>query len=134
AARKGIVIQNNIAAATMVNADKDMFALIIRNLLGNAIKYSFKNGVVELNAMEENGQITFSVKDNGGGIADKKLLHINAPTALSIESSMGTDNEKGTGLGLMLCKTFASLMNGKIVAKSEPKKGSEFLLTLPNAD
>lgn len=132
AARKGIIIHNNIAAASMAYADKDMFALVIRNLLSNAIKYSFKNGTVELNAREENGQITFSVKDNGGGITNEKLLHINASKAMSIESSMGTENEKGTGLGLMLCKTFASLMNGQIIAKSEPQKGSEFLLTLPN--
>ncbi|MBC7586970.1 MAG: tetratricopeptide repeat-containing sensor histidine kinase [Chitinophagaceae bacterium] len=129
---KGIIIQNNIPPQMNAAADKDMLTVIVRNLLGNAIKYS-KDGLIELNAFEEKNKTIISVKDNGAGITEKKLLQINANSTMSIESSAGTQNEKGTGLGLMLCKTFASLMHGSIVAKSTLKKGSEFLLILEQA-
>lgn len=129
---KGIIIQNNIPPQMNAAADKDMLTVIVRNLVGNAIKYS-KDGLIELNAFEEKNKTIISVKDNGAGITEKKLLQINANSTMSIESCAGTQNEKGTGLGLMLCKTFASLMHGSIVAKSTLKKGSEFLLILEQA-
>ena len=132
AASKGVTINNKISNDVQVLADKDMLALILRNLIGNAVKYSAINGVIELNATKNNGQTIFSVKDNGGGITEKKLLQINANSATSIESSAGTQNEKGTGLGLMLSKTFADIMKGNIQAKNTVNKGCEFLLTLPN--
>ena len=134
ASKKNVIIQHSIPADVQVMADKDMLALIVRNLIGNAIKFSFSNGVVELEAGTVNGQTVFSVRDHGVGIKENKLQLINAPTAISIESSAGTQNEKGTGLGLMLCKTFASLMEGSIVARNAKDGGTEFQLMLKNED
>jgi signal transduction histidine kinase len=134
ASKKNVIIQHSIPADVQVMADKDMLALIVRNLIGNAIKFSFMDGVVELGTMVENGQTIFSVKDHGIGIKEEKMKLINASAAMSIESSAGTQNEKGTGLGLMLCKTFASLMEGAIVARNAKDGGTEFKLMLKNKD
>jgi signal transduction histidine kinase len=108
-----------------------MFALIIRNLVANAIKFSKKNGTVELYDLDENDQVVISVKDSGMGIAADKLSQINTYENALIESTAGTQNEKGTGIGIMLCKTFAKLINGKLIAESQPGNGSEFKLSLP---
>lgn len=131
AALKGILISNNIREETIAEVDTEMFALIIRNLVANAIKFSKKNGTVTLFDLEQNGQMVVAVKDTGTGISEDKLAQINADENTLIESTIGTKNEKGTGIGIMLCKTFAKLINGKLMAQSEPGNGTEFKLTLP---
>jgi signal transduction histidine kinase len=131
AALKGITILNTIRKETEASVDTEMFALIIRNLVANAIKFSKKNGTVELYDLDENDQVVISVKDSGMGIAADKLSHINTYENALIESTAGTQNEKGTGIGIMLCKTFAKLINGKLIAESQPGNGSEFKLSLP---
>ncbi|MBP6618986.1 MAG: tetratricopeptide repeat-containing sensor histidine kinase, partial [Leadbetterella sp.] len=127
---KGIVINNRISETATALVDKDMLSLIVRNLLANAIKFSPKNGKIEISAYEQNNAIKVAIKDNGKGMSIEKLQQINDPKNQLIESSMGTQNEKGTGMGLMLSKTFAKLINGRLTAESTENEGSVFTLEL----
>ncbi|MBP8156697.1 MAG: HAMP domain-containing histidine kinase, partial [Leadbetterella sp.] len=127
---KGIVINNLISESSTALLDSDMLSLIVRNLLANAIKFSPKNGKIEISAYEQNNAIKVAIKDNGKGMSIEKLQQINDPKNQLIESSMGTQNEKGTGMGLMLSKTFAKLINGRLTAESTENEGSVFTLEL----
>jgi signal transduction histidine kinase len=108
-----------------------MIKTILRNLISNAIKFTHKNGKVEVKAMIINNQVEISVSDSGIGMTKEtiaKLFRIDANL-----STPGTENEKGTGLGLFLCKEFIEKHGGKIWAESESGKGSVFKLVLPSA-
>ena len=129
AGNKGIEIFTDIDEPTMVYADKNIFNTIIRNLISNAIKYTHFGGEIEITAKKRKNDIKISVIDNGMGISKElqsKLFIINLEETLA-----GTNNEKGTGLGLMICKEFVEKSNGKIWVKSELKKGSNFSFSLP---
>ena len=108
-----------------------MFDTIIRNLLSNAIKFSQNNSEVLIKSVNNktDGNIQISVIDNGIGISNEnmnKLFKID-----SYISTLGVNDEKGTGLGLILCKEFVEKHNGKIWVESEIGKGSAFHFTLP---
>jgi signal transduction histidine kinase len=110
-------------------ADKNMIRTILRNLITNAVKFTHKNGQVQVNAINYNDNIEISVSDNGIGMSKEtiaKLFRIDANL-----STRGTENEKGTGLGLFLCKEFAEKHNGNIWVESEEGKGSTFKFLLP---
>lgn len=110
-------------------ADLNMVGTILRNLISNAIKYSFENGYVKISAIRENGQIKIDVSDNGVGISEMSLQKIfNMDEYISTK---GTNNEKGNGLGLKICKEFVEMNQGSLFIKSEEKKGSVFSFTLP---
>lgn len=126
---KKISLVNNIKKDLHVYADKEMITTVIRNLISNAIKFTNENGLIELNADKKGYFIWISVKDNGIGIENKnipKLFVINEKL-----STTGTFGEKGTGLGLILCKEFVEKNNGKICVESELGKGSSFIFTIP---
>ncbi|MEO7530646.1 MAG: ATP-binding protein, partial [Sediminibacterium sp.] len=112
--KKKIGLINNIEKNIAVMGDQNMIELIVRNLLNNAIKFSHAGSELQLALHKENNQVIFSVKDAGVGMDEAKVAHINGGSTNSISSSMGTGKEKGTGLGLMLCKHFAMLMHGSI--------------------
>ena len=133
AAAKGIAIINNIHPDTLAKVDTEMLSLIIRNLVANAIKFCKQNGTIELNCKAEKDKILLSVKDDGVGISADKIKQINDPESTLINTTTGTQREKGTGMGLMLCKTFAKLINGKLTAQSTENEGSEFVLELEKA-
>jgi PAS domain S-box-containing protein len=129
AVRKKISITNRISDELMVNADSDMLKTIFRNLLSNAIKFTPSNGKVVLNAVENDDKVEISIKDNGRGMSNEnlgKLFKLDAS-----HSTHGTENEEGTGLGLILCKEFVEKHGGTITAESELGKGSTFKFTLP---
>lgn len=131
---KKLSVYNEIEIGSMALADKNMVELIVRNMLTNAIKYSSANGKIIFSTRESNGKIIFSVQDEGLGMDAEKMNLFNAPDKKPLKSTMGTAREKGTGLGLLLCKTFASLMQGNIqVAKNNNGNGLVFELTLPLA-
>ena len=112
-----------------VFADKNMLISIIRNLLNNAIKFTPDYGTVEIESNLVGQNIEISVKDSGVGIPQKdikKLFKIDQSF-----STYGTRNEKGTGLGLILCKEFVEKNGGKLKVESEPGKGSKFTFTIP---
>ena len=134
AIKKSITIQNKLSSSIYVYTDKNMLLTILRNLISNAIKFTPENGKVIISAKpivdEKNRSfIEVSVKDNGIGIKpdiQSTLFDIATNT-----SSAGTNNESGTGLGLILCNEFILKHGGKIWVKSESNMGSEFIFTLP---
>ncbi|HNV53273.1 MAG TPA: HAMP domain-containing sensor histidine kinase, partial [Tenuifilaceae bacterium] len=129
AEQKGISLQNSIPNTLNAHADKDMIKIVLRNLVSNAIKFTDKEGFVEISSKLKDKEVSISVTDNGVGIsADDigKLFDIS-----SNFSTKGTNEEKGTGLGLSLCKEFVEMNNGKIWVKSELGKGSNFSFSLP---
>ena len=134
AERKSIFLINNLPDSLFLKADKNMLSTIIRNLISNAIKFTNRGGIVEIEAKEvvrknTTKMLEFSVKDNGVGISEEvqsKLFDIS-----EISSTKGTENEKGTGLGLILCKEFTERHNGTIWVESEPGSGSRFIFTIP---
>ncbi len=125
---KQIAIINFIPENLIVVADEDMLKTIFRNLVSNALKFTSANGKVEIKAVSTAHSIEISVKDTGTGIKQEdigKLFKID-----SNFSKRGTENEKGTGLGLMLCKEFVEKHGGKIWVESEEGKGSKFCFSL----
>jgi len=129
AAIKGISVVNSIKKATMIFADQNMLDSILRNLILNAIKFSYKGGKVKISAIEREHEIEVSVKDNGVGISPENQVAIFKIDKHTI--TLGTDNEQGTGLGLILCKDFVTRHNGSIWVESTPGSGSTFFFSLP---
>ena len=130
ALKKDIVLTININENIAVKADMDMLRLIIRNLLNNAIKFTPAGGKIELTAIKQDADCVISVKDNGIGIPANKHGDI---FSLKANSTYGTENEKGTGLGLVLCKDYTLLQNGKIWFTSTEGVGTTFFVSLPCA-
>ena len=129
---KNIQLTNNINSGTYVRADGDLVKTVLLNLINNAIKFTHSGGKIDLSAYENNKAIEVSVTDNGIGI-DANFV---STLFKSVEaySSIGTSDEKGTGLGLMVCKEFVELNGGKIWVESEIGKGSRFTFTLPYSE
>jgi signal transduction histidine kinase len=119
-------IQNNIS----VYCDADMLKTILRNLISNAIKFTNKRGLIELNAEVNPGDTTVSVSDNGIGMSPDKIKKLFDISQIQT-SSLGTANETGTGFGLLLCKEFVEKHGGEIWVESRCGKGSVFKFTMP---
>jgi len=129
AVNKDVSIVNEVMTGTFVLADVEMLKTIFRNLISNAIKFSFTGGKVIIAAREERDFIRFSVEDSGVGMAEddvKKLFRIDAN-----HTTLGTHSEKGTGLGLLLCKEFVDKHHGYIKVESASGKGAKLIFTLP---
>jgi len=129
--QKNIQINHSIEPQQLIWTDKEMLALILRNLLSNAIKFSFSDSVIHVDCNLINREVLITITDVGTGLSNVKLAEINSETALAIDSSYGTKNEKGTGLGLLLSKTFAVMLRGKISAQKNDPSGTKFILMLP---
>jgi signal transduction histidine kinase len=126
---KNIELRNNVNDLITVVADKNMLRTILRNLITNAVKFTHRDGKVEVDAIVYPGHVEVTVSDNGIGmpkVTMAKLFRIDANL-----STRGTENEKGTGLGLFLCKEFVEKHGGKIWVVSEENKGSVFHFILP---
>jgi PAS domain S-box-containing protein len=128
-AQKNITIFNEADKNIFVNADINMLSGILRNLIVNAIKFSNRGGMVWINAELKDGSVIVSVKDNGVGMNDEiKRKIFRADT---MYTTYGTEKERGTGLGLLLCREFIEKHNGRIWVESEPGKGSTFFFSIP---
>jgi len=127
---KNIKLNVIIADDIIVLADVDMLQLIIRNLLYNALKFTPKGGVVDIVASTVYDKCIISIIDNGVGMSKNTQ---EEAFSLKIKSTYGTDNENGTGLGLVLCKEYTELQGGKIWFSSELNVGSVFNILLPLA-
>ena len=128
ARQKDIEMKNNIENHYLVLAEEDMINSVIRNLLTNAIKFTQKGGRIEVSAEPEGNRLLISVSDNGIGM-DKDTLR-TIFDIVSKKSRPGTNEEEGTGLGLILAKEFVEKNGGEISVSSEPGKGSIFTFSL----
>jgi len=124
AIQKRISINTDLPDKVFAHADQSMFKTVIRNLISNAIKYTKIGGKVLISLKELSEYIEVSVADNGIGIKKEQLEQLFRID--QNQSTRGTQNEKGTGLGLILCEEFVKRHGGKIWAESEPDKGSCF--------
>lgn len=128
--KKGIKLYMDVKKGTEAYFDVNMINTVVRNLISNSIKFTENGGFIRISALKTpDNMIMVSIKDSGVGmtkdIADK-LFRIDVNV-----STIGTNKEKGTGLGLILCKEFVDKHNGKIWVESESGKGSTFHFTLP---
>ncbi|MCK5817193.1 MAG: tetratricopeptide repeat protein [Candidatus Marinimicrobia bacterium] len=126
--RKQVTISME-APSIAVMVDENMLHTIIQNLISNAIKYSHPGGKITIVAKEKGKQLEISIRDQGVGMDEdtlNNLFHIDQTV-----SELGTDGEKGTGLGLILSKEFVERHRGKIFAESEKGKGSTFTISIP---
>ncbi|MDL2330932.1 hybrid sensor histidine kinase/response regulator [Odoribacter sp. OttesenSCG-928-A06] len=131
AKNKNITLNNQVDKSIIVHGDEDMIKTVLRNLISNAIKFTFPGGEINLSVTENKQQVEIAVADTGRGIKkeyQKKLLKEGMK-----ETQYGTKNEKGSGLGLILCRDFVRMNHGKFYFTSEEGKGSTFYFTLPKA-
>lgn len=131
AQQKRIAIVSDFKNAGPVWADREMLTLVLRNLLSNAIKFSYPDSTIRIGYTQAGREQVICITDNGMGLTEEQLAKINAAEVQSIESSYGTQMEKGTGLGLLLSKSFLSMMQGRIVAENNATGGCSFRIILP---
>jgi signal transduction histidine kinase/Tfp pilus assembly protein PilF len=126
--QKQLLVENNILPDVTVNADREMIQIILRNLVSNAVKFTNPKGSIRISSRIEGGNINICVTDTGIGIKETDLDKIFSFTS---HTTLGTDNEKGTGIGLKICKDFIELNNGRIWVESKEGLGSMFCISLP---
>jgi len=129
AEQKNISLENTISHSLLVYADEFMLDTIVRNLISNAIKFTNYGGTVSISAEEIEDMINVTVADTGIGMTAEEvanLFHIDAP-----HSEIGTNGERGTGLGLLLCHELALKQGGMLQVESEPQRGSRFIVSVP---
>ncbi len=130
ASRKGITLHHHFTDDMVILADQDMLNLIVRNILYNAIKFTPNAGEIKFIAQQQDDRCLISIGDNGQGIPAEKHDQL---FDFSTDSSFGTNNEQGTGIGLMLCREYTLLQNGEIWFESEEGRGTTFYLSFPIA-
>lgn len=128
---KGVRIVNAVPDEAIVWADKDQVRLVTRNLVSNALKFTSAEGQVTIGAVVFKDTVRVFVRDTGVGIASDDLAKLFVKE--SLWSVKGTNNEKGLGLGLLLCKEFIEKNNGTLEVKSQPGFGTEITFILPIA-
>lgn len=132
AANKEIQIKSEVVDDIYVQADEDMLNTIIRNLITNAIKFTPKGGTITIAAKEVGKYAEISVEDTGVGMSEATMANLFRLD--TTHSTLGTNQEAGTGLGLILCKEFVEKHDGKIWVESKLGVGSKFIFYLPLAD
>ncbi|MBL7761476.1 MAG: tetratricopeptide repeat-containing sensor histidine kinase [Sediminibacterium sp.] len=131
AQQKRIQILYDFEKASPVWADREMLTLVLRNLLSNAIKFSYPDSTIQVTYTQTGSEQEICITDTGTGLTAEQLESINGVQVQAVESRYGTQMEKGTGLGLMLSKSFLELMQGRIVAANNATGGSSFRVILP---
>jgi len=130
AKEKSIILKSRLNMNDVAFADKDTITTVIRNLLSNAVKFTPNNGEVTIWSNSKNDVIELYTTDTGIGISKEnlsKLFQVDKNI-----STKGTNQESGTGLGLIICKEFVEKNNGSIRVESEINTGTSFIVTLPN--
>jgi signal transduction histidine kinase len=126
--QKSLIVENSITPDTVVYADSEMMKIVLRNLISNSIKFTPTNGSIKIKSHFENGYVVIAVEDTGIGIKDKDMAKIFSFTS---HTTLGTDDEKGTGMGLKICKDFIELNKGTIRMESKENEGSTFYVSIP---
>lgn len=127
--KKNIKLTDATPDEFIINCDVNMITTVVRNLVSNAIKFTPEGGEIKIFTEENDQEVIVSVQDSGIGIAKEdiaKLFRIDVH-----HTTIGTSDEKGTGLGLILCKEFIDKHNGRIWVESEPGRGATFKFALP---
>lgn len=127
AEKKKININNEIDEHLFATGDEDMIKLVLRNLISNAIKFTGEGGCISIRSKKDGKQVLISVTDTGVGMDALQQAEIFKYS----QSKNGTNEEKGAGLGLMICKEFVEKNHGRIWIDSEPGRGSTFTFSLP---
>lgn len=125
ALKKDIGLVVHIDQQLQVLIDVDMLQVVVRNLISNAIKFTPTGGKIEINAQQMANEAKLTISDNGNGISEANQQNI---FSIKAQSTYGTNNEKGIGLGLMLCKEFIERQGGRIAFESHLGKGSSFFV------
>jgi two-component system sensor histidine kinase/response regulator len=128
--KKDIALHYKINPSLIVIADVNMLQLVVRNLISNAIKFTPTGGMINVDAQLVQHECKITVSDNGKGIEHNKQQKI---FSINTEPDFGTNNEKGVGLGLLLCKEFTERQGGRIGFESIFGKGSSFFVFIPAA-
>jgi PAS domain S-box-containing protein len=128
AQKKSIVITSDVPSGLNVFADKFMINTVLRNLISNALKFTYPDGKILISAEKNETEVLIKVIDNGVGMSQEAIEKL---FRFSNYSTPGTQNEKGTGLGMILVEEFVTKHKGKIRVESEIGKGSSFIFTLP---
>ncbi|WP_022667439.1 PAS domain-containing sensor histidine kinase [Desulfospira joergensenii] len=129
AEQKSIILTSDLSSEIPIYADKDMMSTIVRNLVSNAVKFTEPGGEINISARIDKDKVIVSIKDTGIGMSEsfiEKIFTIGENC-----STPGTQNETGTGLGLVLCREFIEKHQGEIWVESMPGKGSAFYFTIP---
>ncbi|GAB3261362.1 hypothetical protein GCM10027347_26350 [Larkinella harenae] len=129
--KKNIRLECAISPQLTVRADSNMLQLIVRNLVGNAIKFTPSRGEIIIKTVTVGTECRIVIKDTGIGI---EAAHKATIFSLKSRSTFGTNHEKGVGLGLFLCKQYAEAQQGKLWFESEPRVGTTFFFSLPLVD
>lgn len=125
AERKNIELALDLQEGILIAADLNMFLIVVRNLVNNAIKFTPEGGRVHVSFTYDHERCFVRIKDNGLGVSEEERENLFQLKALS---TFGTNNEKGVGLGLLLCKEFTELQNGEIWYEPNTDKGSTFVV------
>ncbi len=128
-AKKSISFENHLVEGMHVHVDFNHFNVVFRNLISNAIKFTPQNGTISISAIADGNQLIVSVNDDGVGISQSNLAKIFDGS--THYSTFGTNNEKGTGLGLALCKEMVEINNGDLTIKSSANEGTTVVVSLP---
>jgi len=117
-----------------IHTDRDRLFQVFTNLIRNAVVYVKNNtGKIQINAISKNGDILFSVKDNGIGISSDKISNLFRKF-YQVDSSLKRKHDSGTGLGLVICKGIVNGLDGKIWVESEIRKGATFFFSIPKKE
>lgn len=125
---KGVEILNQLKDDLTLESDKRFIKIVIRNVLVNAVKFSYPKGTVQLSSVSDDRSIIVSIQDHGRGMTEKQLIGLFQLKTGSVD---GTEGEKGSGLGLVLCKDLLQRLGGKIWAESEENEGATFFIQIP---
>ena len=129
AEKKGVRFLTRVPEGLSVYGDREMISTVLRNLVNNAVKYSHSGGAIELRSAVKEGVVEVMVRDEGVGLSQEnveKIFRIDAKY-----KSHGTSGERGTGLGLIICKEFVERNGGRIWVESKEGKGTRFYFTVP---
>jgi signal transduction histidine kinase len=126
---KEIKIVHNVFPNVIVFADMLMIQIVVRNIINNAIKFSNTGGIIDISASyQRTGFVHLLIEDKGIGMPAEVVRNVFGGANIS---TRGTMHEKGTGLGLMICKEFMQRNDGDITVESEPEKGTIFTIKIP---
>jgi len=130
--KKEITVDNKVDPDTFVIGDNHILVSVLQNFIANAIKFTRRKGAIVISAEKSEGNVIVSVRDNGVGIKPdmvEKLFRLDAQT-----TTAGTENEAGTGLGLIICKEMIERLGGYIEIQSKVNEGTAVIFSIPAAD